>query len=391
MWMQARQVHGFGFFMLASKYVLSNSWGPMRNTFLYVVILLESVKLKLVWNIAIHQPNPVYAIAKYLGQWLPLYSGLALQVALAVGVMIGMSKISRSRELDAANALGFSMMQLLAPIMALTFAVSAICLVIFGWVQPISLHNSTAFLQEVQATASLVTDGKNLFRFEGNKTIIVDDIARDGRRFSKVFMYETYPDGRSMTTAGNAGKLTGEGRLSDQSYFVKGLDVVEMKGNGAAPLATGKATTTATRLADVQGPIKVIKQAIYADRGASEYEWTLGELATNGSSLPIKVEQRRINAEFNYRLVQLAFIWLLPFIAVATVIEPRRNPGPFRFFIGLFIVLGFNQYLSIGTNLARESTWPPSITVWLPFVLLTALVMWRFWKVSYQPAFKTAR
>ena len=389
--MQARQVHGFGFFMLASKYVLSNSWGPMRNTFVYVVLLLESVKLKLVWNIAIHQPNPAYAIAKYLGQWLPLYSGLALQVALAVGVMFGMAKISRSRELDAAQALGFSMMQLLAPIMALTGAVSAICLVIFGWLQPLSLHYSTAFLQEVQATASLVTDGKNLFRVEGNKTILVDDIARDGRLFSKVFMYETYPDGRSVTTAGNAGQLIGDGKLSEQSYIVKGLDVFEMKGDPAARLATGKATTTATRLADVQGPIKVIKQEAYGERGNSEYEWTLDELATNGVNLPMKVEQRRVDAEFNYRLVQLAFIWLLPFIAVATVIEPRRNPGPFRFFIGLFIVLGFNQYLSIGTNLSRASTWPPSLTVWLPFAILAALVMWRFWKVSYHPAFKAAR
>ena len=135
----------------------------------------------------------------------------------------------------------------------------------------------------------------------------------------------------------------------------------------------------------------MIKQEAYGERGNSEYEWTLDELATNGVNLPMKVEQRRVDAEFNYRLVQLAFIWLLPFIAVATVIEPRRNPGPFRFFIGLFIVLGFNQYLSIGTNLSRASTWPPSLTVWLPFAILAALVMWRFWKVSYQPAFKTAR
>jgi lipopolysaccharide export system permease protein len=389
--MQARQVHGYGFFMLASKYVLANSWGPMRSTFLYVVLLLESVKLKLVWNIAIHQPNPIYAIAKYLGQWLPLYSGLALQVALAVGVMFGMSKISRSRELDAAHALGFSMMQLMAPIMALTFAVCTVCLVIFGWLQPIFLHNSTAFLQEVQATASLVTDGKNLFRVDGNKTILVDDIARDGRLFSKVFMFETYPDGRSVTNAGSSGQLVGVGRLSEQSYIVKGMDVVELKGDGAAPLATGKATTTSSRLADVQGPVKVIKQAVYGERGNSEYEWTLDELITSGASLPIKLEPRLVSAEFNYRLVQLAFIWLLPFIAVATIIEPRRNPGPFRFFIGLFIVLGFNQYLSIGTNLSRQSIWPPSITVWLPFAILAVLVMWRFWKVSYQPAFKTAR
>ena len=389
--MQPRQVYGLGFMLRAGSYVLANSFGPMRNTFVYVVLLLESVRLKLVWNVAIHQPDPLSAILKYLGHWLPLYSNLALQVALAVGIMLGMSKISRSRELDAMHALGFSIMQLLAPIFALTLVVSSICLAILGWLQPISLYNSFAFLHEVQATSSLVTDGKNLFRVDGNKTILVDDIARDGRLFSKVFMFESYPDGRSVTTAGSAGKLIGEGSLSQQSYFVNGLDVMEVKGNGAAQLDKGAATTTASRLANVQGPIKAVQPKAYGERGHSEYEWTLAELLTGGAGLPFKVEPYAIAAELNYRLAQIVFIWLLPFIAVATVIEPRRNPGPFRFFIGLFIVLGFNQYLSIGTNISRNSNWPPSLTIWLPLAILTAVVFWRFWKVNYQPAVKSAR
>ena len=243
----------------------------------------------------------------------------------------------------------------------------------------------------MQATASLLTDGKNLFRVDGNKTILVDDIARDGRLFSKVFMFESYPDGRSVTTAGSDGKLIGEGSLSQQSYVVNGLDVMEVKGIGAAPLANGDATTTSSRLTNVQGPIKAIEDKAYGERGHSEYEWTLTELLTNGSGLPFTVQPHRIAAELNYRLAQLTFIWLLPFIAVATIIEPRRNPGPFRFFVGLFIVLGFNQYLSIGTNISRNSNWPPILTLWLPLAIVSALVFWRFWKVSYQPAFKTAR
>jgi lipopolysaccharide export system permease protein len=389
--MQTRQVHGIGFLLRASRYVLANSFPSIRNTFIYVILLLEAVRLKLVWNVAIHQPDPMSAILRYLGQWLPLYAGLALQVALAVGVMLGMSKISRSRELDAMHALGFSMMQLLAPIFALTFLISSMCIGIWGWLQPVSLYDSSLFIREVQATASLVTDGKNLFRVDGSKTILVDDIARDGRLFSKVFMFETYPDGRSVTTAGSAGQLIGQGTLSQQSYIVQGLDVMELKGDGAAPLAKGGATTTASRLANVQGPIKAIEEKAYGARGHSEYEWTLPELLTGGAGLPFTVEPNRISAELNYRLAQYAFMWLLPFIAVATIIEPRRNPGPFRFFIGLFVVLGFNQYLSIGTNFSRNSDWSPSLTLWLPFAALTLAVLWRFWKVSYRPAFKSAR
>ena len=202
-----KSLNSTGLWARGSWYVLRNALGPIINTFLFTVLLLESVRLKLVWNVAVHQTHPFWAIGKYLGQWLPLYSALGLQVALAVGTMMGFTKISRSRELDALHAVGFSMLQLMAPLLGLTTVFATICFFIFGWLQPLSLYDSGLFIHEVQMTASLLTDGQNLFRVEGNKTIIVDGIARDGRGFGKVFIYETYPTGDSTTRQVQLAKL----------------------------------------------------------------------------------------------------------------------------------------------------------------------------------------
>jgi lipopolysaccharide export system permease protein len=93
----------------------------------------------------------------------------------------------------------------------------------------------------------------------------------------------------------------------------------------------------------------------------------------------------------NYRLAQMLFILLMPFMAVVTVIEPRRNPGPARFFVGVIAVLGFYQYLSYGASISRNNILPPIVTLWMPVAMVYLVVLTQFWKLAYRPAFQTAR
>jgi lipopolysaccharide export system permease protein len=340
---------------IGSLYILGAAFAPLRNTFLYVVVILECVRLKLIWSVAIHQPNPSLAIIKYLVQWLPLYVGMALQISLAVGVMMGLAKISRSRELDALHALGFSLHQLLFPVIVLTMSIMAIIFVILGWLQPLSIYYSKVFIHEVQQSSALISDGTDMFRVEGKKTLMLDNISRDGREFGRVFIYENYPDGKAVTTAGTKGHLTGGGGLSNQHYFVNSLDVMEVtkKSNGL-----NARSYTISHSVDVQGPLNEIGVKPFRQRGESEYEWTLNELLAGETLFGLRLTSQQIWAEINYRFAQVMFILLLPFIAVTSVVEPRRNPGPLRFLIGLLIVLGFNQYLGMATSFSRTNADP---------------------------------
>jgi lipopolysaccharide export system permease protein len=360
----------------------------MRNTFLYVILILECVRLKLIWGIAVHQPNPSVTIFKYMIQWLPLYIGLALQISLAVGIMFGLAKISRSRELDALHALGFSLVQLLTPIIALTVAVIASSLIILGWLQPLSLYNSKVFVHDIEQSSALISDGADLFRVDGAKTLMLDGVSRDGKLFDRVFIFETYPDQKSVTTTGTNGNIYGQGNLVSQQYFVNALDLMEVKRDALGKLASA---STSSRSINVQGPLKDIGIKAFRPRGESEYEWTLSELFSGGSNLAASVNPKRLNAEINYRLAQLLFILLLPLIAVAAVIEPRRNPGPLRFLIGLLVVLGANQYLGLATSFSRDDILPPVLTLWIPLLLLAGVVFFRFWQIAYKPAFQGAR
>ena len=89
--------------------------------------------------------------------------------------------------------------------------------------------------------------------------------------------------------------------------------------------------------------------------------------------------------------MQVLFILLLPFIATLFVVEPRRNPGPFRFLAGLLSILGFHQFLGIAVSFSRGGEVPVALTLWLPLILLATLVVVLFRWLSLKPGFSTAR
>jgi lipopolysaccharide export LptBFGC system permease protein LptF len=217
---------------------------------------------------------------------------------------------------------------------------------------------------------------------------LLDNISRDGKLFSRVFIYETYPDAKSVTTAGSEGKLIGSGELASQSYLVHSVDVMEVLYNPASQIPK---SYTLTHAFDVQGPLNEVSKSVFRPRGESEYEWTMGELVTDANNTLPSLQKSRKLAELNYRLAQLFFILLVPFIAVVVIVEPKRNPGPFRFLAGLLIVLGFNQYLSMATSFSRGDILPLYLTLWLPLLAMGAFFLSQFWRLTSKPSFTTGR
>lgn len=374
----------------APGYVLSSVLRPIWNTFIFVIFILECVRFRLVLDIALHQHNPALTVVKFLGLWLPLYVGIAMQLALFVGLMFGLAQICKSRELDALHSVGFGLHQLMAPVIGLGLIVWLLGLFILGWVQPISLYYSKVFIHEIEQSANVMLAGTDLFLMKNDKTIMLDGISSDGNQFQRVFIYETHPDGKTVTTSGSSGRLLGNGEVKDQHYLVDSLNVMELSDGPSAVLGGIVKDSTTTSSVHVQGPLGDAAKTSYSPRGESEYEWTLGELLAANAGLPFKPESHKLSAELNYRLAQLMFILLLPIIAAVVIIEPRRNPGPIRFLAGILIVLGFYQYLSYGASLSRNESVPPLISLWLPLAALYAAALLEFWKLAYRPAFQPA-
>jgi len=380
------------FFTRIDRYVLSVISKPMRNIFIFVIIILECVRFRLGLGLAMHQERFFALIFTYMGQWLALYAGLAMQMALAIGMMLGFARLAQNRELDALHALGFSLHRLMRPIALVAVLVAIADFFILGWLQPVSLYNSVAFVHQVQKFVSLLPEGGDLFVAGKDKTVLIDNITPKSNSFGKIFVYETYPDGKTVATGGASGHLAIIPDDPKQYYDVSDVHMMQVvigQGTDGRELPDAYNASTSSQ---AKGPVEAIDMSNFRPRGTSEWEMTMDELWRGKPVLKdYQVNPNNMRTELNYRIVQVLFVLVLPFMAVLFVIEPRRNPGPMRFLAGLLTILGFHQLLGLLANFSRQGDLPYWVTLWLPFVILLALVFWRFRALSIKPGFNTAR
>ena len=371
-------------------YVLWAVLRPMRNIFLFVLIILECVRFRVGLGLALNQDNFLSLVFTYLGQWLALYSGLAMQMALAVGVMLGFTRLAQNRELDAMHALGFSLHRLMAPLFLLAILVAIIDFGILGWLQPVSLYQSESFVHQVQRFVSLLPEGGDLFVSNKDKTVLIDGIAPKSNSFEKILVYQTYPDGKGVATGGAKGHLNIVEEDPNQYYDVSDARIVEV----IRPIDDKRnlpESYNASASSNLKGPVQAIDTSTFRKRGTSEWEMTFDELVKQQPPNGYHVRNSFTWAELNYRIVQVLFILLLPFIAALFVIESKRNPGPFRFLTGLLAILSFHQFLGIAVSFSRGGEVPVMLTLWLPLGLLAVVVFYLFRRLSLHPGFSTAR
>lgn len=371
-------------------YVLSVVLKPMRNIFLFVLIILECVRFRVGLGLAMHQDNFFGLVFTYMSQWLALYSGLAIQMALAVGVMMGFTRLAQNRELDAMNALGFSLHRLMAPLLGLAVLVAIIDFGILGWLQPISLYQSESLVHQVQRLVSLLPEGGDMFVTGNGKTVLIDGITPKSNSFEKIFVYQSFGDGKAIATGGAKGHLTIVEDDANQYYDVSDVRMIEVIKQGDN-LKLLPESYNASASSNLKGPVQAIDTSTFRKRGTSEWEMTFDELANRKPPNGYQVAASYTWAELNYRIVQVLFVLLLPFIATLFVVEPKRNPGPFRFLAGLLTILGFHQFLGIAVSFSRDGRLPVTLTLWLPLILLATLVVVLFRWLSLKPGFSTAR
>lgn len=380
------------FFTRIDRYVLSVVSRPMRNIFIFVIVILECVRFRLGLGLAMHQENFFSLMFTYMGQWLALYAGLAMQMGLAIGMMLGFARLAQNRELDALHALGFSLHRLMRPVAVIAVMVAIADFFIVGWLQPISLYNTIAFVHQVQKFVSLLPEGGDLFVSSGNRTLLIDNIAPKSNSFGKIFIYENTPDGKTLATGGANGHIVVVPDDPKQYYDVSDVHMMQIAvGQGPLGRVLPDAYNASTS-SQAKGPVRAIDTSNFRKRGASEWEMSFDELVRGQpAGFSYRIPQSKITTEFNYRIVQLLFVLVLPFLAVLFVIEPRRNPGPMRYLAGLLTILGCHQVFGLAANFSREGTVPVWLTLWLPLMAIYVCVFWRFRALSLNPGFNTAR
>ncbi|MCX7284615.1 MAG: LptF/LptG family permease, partial [Novosphingobium sp.] len=133
-------------------------------------------------------------------------------------------------------------------------------------------------------------------------------------------------------------------------------------------------------------PIDLPRIEQFRQRGDADNEYFLPELLRIGWNDEYSREMRiQSQASFNYRIVEVVMMFLLPLLAVALAVPPKRSTSALGVFLSIVMVVAYHKVNQYGQDVASLGRIDPVLALWGPFVLFAALILWMYWRIAYVP------
>ena len=133
-------------------------------------------------------------------------------------------------------------------------------------------------------------------------------------------------------------------------------------------------------------PIDLPRIEEFRKRGAKDREYILPELLkigwAGGSSREVR---NTTQANFNYRMVEVVMMFLLPLLAVALAIPPKRSTSSLGVLVSIVTVVAYHKINEYGQSVAGLGRVDPTLALWGPFVVFAVIIVWMYYRVAYIP------
>lgn len=276
-----------------------------------------------------------------------------------VAVMWGLGRLYRDQEMVVMRSSGFSWRQLLKPLFALVLPLAAVLLVLALWAAPRATALSESVLEEALRSATLwgLQSGRFHIMQGGSLVVYVEDIDKDGRRMSNVFVRQSDELRTQVWTA-----QQGEYWL-DQETGKRYLTLINGQVTESAPNERDVRVLQFDRN-DLELP-EPPRKSRPQDREAR----LTGELLASGDSAS--------RAELQWRLSPALAVIVLGLLAIPlSHSSPREGRGS-RVALGIFLYAVYANTLNLSRRWVVNDSLPPSIGLWWVHGLLLLLAL--FW------------
>jgi lipopolysaccharide export system permease protein len=121
-------------------------------------------------------------------------------------------------------------------------------------------------------------------------------------------------------------------------------------------------------------------------RGGGVDELTLPELVRRAGAAGVsEADRRAVRANFHFRMAEIGMILLVPLLAVALAVPPKRSSSGLGIFLSLILVVVIHKVNQYAENMATQNRIDPVLALWGPFALFAALILWMFWTLAHKP------
>ncbi len=352
---------------------------PLAATLTIAAMLLLLDKMLRLFDFVAAEGGPVSVVWRMLANMIPEYLSLGIPIGLTLGILLAFRKLALSSELDVLRAVGLSYGRLLRVPFYYAIGLALLNLLIVGFVQPYARYAYEGLRYELRSGALGASIKVGEFTRLGSRmTLRVEESREGGRELSGIFVRAESEDGKRLAVSAEKGQFLA---TDDPDTIIlrlsKGVLIHD---------APGYKVPRVLSFAAHDLPIDLPRIDAFRARGGRDLEMTIPELVTTAYQ-PETAPQARseYRAEFHFRLVEVATMFLLPMLALALAVPPKRSSSALGVFLSIVILVTQHKINQYSEGIAALGRVDPLLALWGPFLLFALLVWWMYHTLAHVP------
>ena len=361
------------------RYIVRLVVFPMLGVFALAASLLTLEKLSRLLDFVAVEGGPVSVVFKMLGALIPEYASLAIPLGLLLGILLAFRKLATTSELDVLRAVGLGYTRLLRMPYLITLVLIGVNVALVFYVQPISRYYYEQMEYELRSGALGASIKVGEFTtLKDRMALRIEESEDEGRRLKGIFARVSNSQGQVLSISAREGAFMATSDSPDT--------IILRLTDGTIVQDTGNNTPRVLSFTRHDLPIDLPRIEEFRERGDAEREYILPELLRIGwSDTQPETKRDASQASFNFRLVEVVMMLLLPLLAVALAIPPKRSTSALGVFVSIIMVVSYHKVNQYGEDIASLGRVDPILALWGPFVIFAALIVWMYYRVAYVP------
>ncbi|HEX8240962.1 MAG TPA: LPS export ABC transporter permease LptF [Allosphingosinicella sp.] len=355
---------------------------PLLATLTLAAMLLILDKMLRLFDFVVSEGGPVGVVWRMLANLVPEYLALGIPIGLLLGTLLAFRKLALSSELDSLRAVGLGYTRLLRVPYIFAVALMGLNVAIVGFVQPVARYGYEQLRFDLRSGALGASIKVGEFTNLGKRMTLRVEASEDkGRLLHGVFVRAETRDGRTIAVTADHGTFLA---TDDPDVILLRLSNGRLVHNSPKYKAP---RVLSFRIQDL--PVDLPTVARFRGRGrGDEDELTLPELFRFGGAKAAAVApatRNAIRANFHYRMVEIVMMLLMPLLAVALAVPPKRSTSGLGIFLSIFMVVAYHKVNQYAEQMAAQGRIDAVIALWTPFFLFAGLILWMYWTLAYRP------
>jgi lipopolysaccharide export system permease protein len=365
---------------LVDRYLARNIAVPLAGTLVLAAMLLVLDKMLRLFDYVITAGGPVSVVWRMLANLLPEYFSLGIPIGLLLGILLAFRKLALSSELDALRGIGIGYNRLLRVPYIFAVVLMVVNIGIVGWVDPYARYRYEGLRFDLKSGSLGAAIKVGEFNQFGKRmTIRIDRSDDNGTHLHGIFT--ALDDKSGMTIAATASE--GQFLSTDDPDTI----IFRLKRGRLVQEGPKFATPRTLSFESYDLPVNLPAIDPFRGRGNELKELTLPEVYDRayGDAPVNQTESRAARANLHFRLVEVVMMLMLPLLAIALAVPPKRSNSSLGIFVGIVLVVTYHKVNQYAEGAGAQGRLIPELALWLPFLGLVALIFWMYHVIAHRP------